>query len=84
MVLRLGLYLVEKRYFTSVEFVFLIVGHTKNPCDRMFNLLKLSYRKSNIYTMEQTIEKLNGHAQTTATRFINHRNWDKYLDKLYT
>lgn len=84
MVLRLALYLVEKGYYATVEFVFLIVGHTKNPCDRMFNLLKMQYRKSNVYTMGQTIEKLNEHGQTTATLFSDHRNWDKFLDKLYT
>ena len=84
MVLRLALYLVEKRYFASVEFVFLIVGHTKNPCDRMFNLLKLSYRKSNVYTMDQTMEKLNENDRTSATRFVDHLNWDRFLDRLYT
>ena len=39
-VLRLALWLVELQYFQSVEFIFYVRGHTKNMCDRMFNLLK--------------------------------------------
>jgi hypothetical protein len=83
MVLRLPLWLVERGYFSKVEFVFLIVGHTKNPCDSAFNHLKSTYRRSNIYTMEQTLEKLNEHWKTTAVEFTDHRNWDSYLDQLY-
>lgn len=75
---------MERGFYKNVEFVFLIVGHTKNPCDRMFNLLKSTYRKANVYTMAQTIAKLNEHEQTTATLFGDFRNWDAYLDKLYS
>jgi hypothetical protein len=51
-VLRLVPYLVEMEYFEEVNFIFLVVGHKKNCCDRMFNLLKIQYRKSNIYGTE--------------------------------
>ncbi len=37
--LHLALYLVEKKYFKTVEFIFYIRGHTKNVCDRLFKLL---------------------------------------------
>jgi hypothetical protein len=47
MVLRLALYLVEKKLFKCVEFIFYIRGHTKNVCDRLFNLLKINYSKAN-------------------------------------
>ena len=33
-------WLVERGYFEMVNFIFLVVGHTKNPCDRLFNLAK--------------------------------------------
>ena len=49
----------------------------------MFNLLKKTYRRSNVYTLEQTINKLGEHEQTTATLFTEHRDWDTYLDRLY-
>jgi hypothetical protein len=40
-------YLVEMGYFETVNFIFLVVGHTKNAADRRFNNLKMIYRKSN-------------------------------------
>jgi hypothetical protein len=36
-VLRLAPYLVEMKYFRTVEFVFYLRGHTKNACDQLFN-----------------------------------------------
>ena len=57
MVLRLVVYFVERGYFESATFAFLIVGHTKNPCDRLFNLAKLTYRKSQVFTHDQFLEK---------------------------
>ena len=44
-ILKLMVFLVECGYFKDVWFVFLIVGHTKNAADRLFNLLKQMYRK---------------------------------------
>ncbi len=41
-VLRLAPYLVEMGYFKAVNFVFLVVGHTKNSADMLFNVLKKS------------------------------------------
>jgi hypothetical protein len=49
-------YLVEKGYFHSVNFIFLVMGHTKNAADRRFNNLKKVYRASNIYSMEMLLE----------------------------
>jgi hypothetical protein len=85
MVLRLGGALVDLGYFKEVEFVFLIVGHTKNMCDRLFNLLKINYRKKNIYTVRQLIESCNEVPQVTAIQAEPgwFRNFDDYLDKYY-
>jgi len=55
MVLRLSLYLVEAGFFNTVNFLFYVVGHTKNAADRWFNQLKKTYRRSDIYTMDQLI-----------------------------
>ncbi len=41
-VLRLSPYLVEMGYFKAVDFVFLVVEHTKNSADMLFNVLKKS------------------------------------------
>jgi hypothetical protein len=43
MVLRLAIWLVKTGVFKKVNFIFLVRGHTKNPCDRMFNILKLHF-----------------------------------------
>ena len=50
----------------------------------MFNLLKLRYRQSNVYMVKQTIQLLDDHPQMTATEFNKHRDWDNFLDQLYT
>ncbi len=38
-VLRLIPFLVELGYFMTVNFIFLVVGHTKNSADMIFNVL---------------------------------------------
>ena len=40
--------------------------HTKNACDRMFNMLKIKWHKSNVYSMAQAIEVLNAAENVTA------------------
>eukprot|EP00978_Attheya_sp_CCMP212_P030305 scaffold110946_cov61-Attheya_sp.AAC.1 len=43
-VLRLVPYLIEMGWFLNVNFMFLVVGHTKNAAERMFNRMKKTYR----------------------------------------
>ena len=50
--LRLAAWLKQMGSFKKVKFVFLIVGHTKNAADQLFNSLKHEYRKENIFTMQ--------------------------------
>ena len=57
-VIRLVPYLLEMGYFHHVEFMFLVVGHTKNNCDRWFNTLKSRYGKFNVYTKLQLLKFL--------------------------
>ena len=57
-VLRLVPFLVELGYFDKVQFSFLVVGHTKNCCDRWFNRLKSVYRVTQSYTMDILMESL--------------------------
>jgi hypothetical protein len=42
-----------------VNFIFLVVGHTKNAADRLFNSLKVQYRKKNLYTFDMLVEALS-------------------------
>ena len=43
--------------------IILVKGHTKNACDRIFNLLKLDYRSFNIFTSDKMISHLDVNAQ---------------------
>lgn len=50
MVMRMLVILVKLGICTTARAIFLVKGHTKNDCDRMFNLMKKWYRKLNVYT----------------------------------
>ena len=66
MVLRFMIMLAKLKIARVVRAIFLIKGHTKNDCDRMFNLLKYDYRKTNVYMPQQLLECINRHPQVTA------------------
>ncbi len=42
-----------------MNFIFLIVGHTKNAADRLLNSLKTEYRFQNLFTFQDLLEALN-------------------------
>ena len=84
-VLRIALWLVELHYFEKVEFIFYVRGHTKNVCDRMFNLLKKRYHRHQIYTMAQLCHNLN---MLPNTNFYTVQsdvfyNYDAMFDRFY-
>ena len=58
-VLRLAAWLTAMSYFKEVNFIFLVVGHTKNAADRLFACLKTKYHKQNIFTFQEMVESLN-------------------------
>jgi hypothetical protein len=85
-VLKFSIWLTEMGFFKQVNFVFLIVGHTKNAADRLFNCLKVQYRRQNIYTMDQLLHVLDDSPkvsvhQATASDFFD---WDSYLNLFYS
>ena len=59
MVLRMLLLLVYKKICVRARAIFLVRGHTKNDADRAYNLLKLLYRKQNVYMPEDLWGALN-------------------------
>jgi hypothetical protein len=84
MVLRLALYLVEVGFFETVNLLFLVRGHTKNPCDRMFNTLKKDYHRSNCYTFPMLMDMLGSeNVEVLPVEEADWENWDAYLDKFY-
>ena len=64
-VLKMLIFLCEMLYFKKVQFIFLVVGHTKNAADRLFNILKRFYRLQNIFTMDQLFKALSASDSVT-------------------
>ena len=65
--------------------MFLVCGHTKNVCDRMFKELKQKFHHKNVYTMGQLMDVLNYSPKVNAVRAPSemHFDWGTYFDKLY-
>jgi hypothetical protein len=84
-VLRLAPLFVELRYYKKVNIIFLVAGHTKNAADRLFNLLKTIYRKSQVYTMEQLQEILdeNQYVECVKVGKQDFVDFGKFEDKIY-
>ena len=83
MVLRLGQYLIDTKVFQRVEIIFLIMGHTKNICDRRFKDLKNQFHHRNIYTMTQLVKTLSEGNQQYVHLIPVERNvfynWDGFF-----
>ena len=83
-VLRLVPYLVESRMFLKVNFIFLVVGHTKNAADRMFNTMKKKHRKSNAFTMKELCDGLDSEkVNVIRLEKDDMKDWDGMLGKFY-
>jgi len=72
-------------YFKRVNFIFLVVGHTKNAADRLFNCLKLEYRKQNLFTFQDMLEELNRLELVTIhpASPLDFLDYDKLMNKFY-
>jgi hypothetical protein len=84
-VLKLAAWLMAMGYFKSVQFIFLVVGHTKNAADRLFNSLKHEYRKQNLFTFDELARALDQSANVTVHRTVANDffDYDKLLDGMY-
>ncbi len=84
-VLRLALWLVERKFFKKVEMIFYVRGHTKNACDRLFNQLKLQYHRSQVFTMGQMVQLLNSSLNVSfkEARSEDFADYGALLDKFY-
>jgi hypothetical protein len=63
-------------YFKEVNFIFLIVGHTKNAADRLFYSLKTEYCLQNLFTFQEMLESLNRSPMVT----VHLANPEDFLD----
>ena len=82
-VIRMCGWLMEAGFFEEVRITFLIKGHTKNQCDRLFNLLKMRWRKRNVYTFADTLQILGDEDECVKVIDASdvHYRWDEQLDK---
>jgi hypothetical protein len=78
-------YLVEAGFFKTVNFNFLVVGHTKNACDRRFNNVKRIYNKSDIFSFGMCVDICNESEHCTILPVENGDFFDyqKWLDRFY-
>ena len=86
MVIWMGAFLVERKFFRKVNLIFLIKGHTKNMCDRMFNQMKKNYRNRNVYTLEDTYKILDLQDNVIVAPVKGEelfRDWDEVFDEIY-
>jgi hypothetical protein len=85
MVLRLLFVLVNLKVCFKARMIFLVKGHTKNDCDRMFNLMKKMYRNTNCYTPKQLFEFINNsHEDVELVDVMNTGgfvDWDRAQNK---
>jgi hypothetical protein len=56
-------FIVKRKMATTATAIFLVRGHTKNACDRLFNTMKKQYRKCNSFTPEDLLESIKGNAK---------------------
>jgi hypothetical protein len=84
-VLRLALYLIEIRYFLTVEFISYIHGRTKNACDRMSNQMKLKYHKKDTSSWSQALETLDTkeHVGIVDAQEAMFKDYGALLEKVY-
>ena len=84
-VLKLAAWLMAMNYFKLVNFTFLIVGHTKNAADCLFNSLKTKYRLQNLFTFQDLLEALNRLPMVTALPACpeDFLDYNKLMNYLY-
>jgi hypothetical protein len=84
MVTRFLFFLVKLGITKIARAIFLVKGHTKNDCDRMFNLMKYDYRKMNCYTPADLISIVNQHPQVNAVAMkpSDFHDWDALENKM--
>ena len=77
-------YFVEVGWFKEVSINFLIKGHTKNSCDRCFNLLKQQYHKNNVYSFPHCLEVLRSCPMVEVIDATDlSYEWSKLLNSFY-
>jgi hypothetical protein len=72
-------------YFKDTHLIFIMVGHSKNAADRLFNSLKQDYWKQNLFTFDKLMWILDKLLSLTIhpTMVKDFLDYSKLLDSLY-
>jgi hypothetical protein len=77
-VLRLLFFIVKRKIAKVARAIFLVRGHTKNDCDRLFNTMKKDYRKTN----SRSLRRMSSPAsRLPATRRWSQSWWPMMLSR---
>jgi hypothetical protein len=88
MVLRMLVLLVKLGIVKTARAIFLVRGHTKNDCDRLFNCMKKIYRKSDCFSEDELMAAIGTHEDVTPVGVLDgdfydfNKVEDKYMKKL--
>jgi hypothetical protein len=84
-VLKLPAWLMATGYFKEIHFIFLVVGHTQNAADCLFNSLKQDYWKQNVFMFNKLVWTLDKSLSLTIHPTVaeDFFNYSKLLDSLY-
>jgi len=80
MVLRMLVFLVKRGIAKVARAIFLVRGHTKNDCDRMFNQMKKLYRNKNIYHLEGLMSAVGVHQDVNPVEVSEIYDFDRVQD----
>jgi hypothetical protein len=85
-VLRLAPFLVDAGYFEEVEFLFYVRGHTKNVCDRTYNLMKIRFNNRQVWTFRQLCSVLAEQPDVTVHPCVpaDFLDFEKMHEQFYT
>ena len=83
MALRFLFLLVKLKITKIARAIFLVKGHTKNNCDRLFNPTKMSHRNENVHTPTELMAHISEHEAITAIPMEAEKflNFDATEDK---
>jgi hypothetical protein len=85
-VICIAAYLVQMKYFRNVEFEFYVRGNTKNACDRLFNQMKICFKKDQVHSYRMALNILNIQPNVSiidANQYM-FKYYGKMLDSFYS
>jgi hypothetical protein len=58
-IFHLAAYLLKMKFSCSIEFIFFVLGHTKNARDRLFNQMMIRFHEDQVHSYHVALDILN-------------------------